>query len=261
MKNVFTIVLFLFSLLSNAQNAFPLFEKLQGNRKVVVDTLITRIAPSVGAAIDDTLYFGQNVKIILQVPYSTNDKFINCPWLKVLYKKGKFNKISFIKALDVSINEIQKINQFEVLWQLVSNKKVNNTNNYLGNLYLVDSNKIIQKKSFNSSFSFEVESVKSIIIDTLKTNNLNLFSINFMNTNGSFFANNFIVCNDILTELPNTFNYNFPKSPLLFKTTLKFNNTNQFDLIRTLRSVKKPQTITEKYNLLNCAFTKANKTR
>ncbi|CAF3935881.1 unnamed protein product, partial [Rotaria sp. Silwood1] len=31
---------------------------MKGERKIVADTVITRVAPSTGAAFDDTLYFG-----------------------------------------------------------------------------------------------------------------------------------------------------------------------------------------------------------
>ena len=106
MKNIVFTFYFLF-LTCNlfSQVSYPFFNNMRGERKLFADTVITRVAPSIGAAFDDTLLQGTSITILMQVPYSEVRNNVASPWLKVMYKKGKYNKVGFISAIDVAINE------------------------------------------------------------------------------------------------------------------------------------------------------------
>ena len=71
-KVVTTFCLSLASVYVSAQLSktnFPFFQNIKGERKVFADTAILRVAPSTGAATGDTLYLGDNINILMEVPY------------------------------------------------------------------------------------------------------------------------------------------------------------------------------------------------
>ena len=72
-KTLFIISLLLFTkdlFAQNQKTSFPFFNNMKGERKVVADTAILKVAPSTGAANADTIFLGNNVNILMQVPFS-----------------------------------------------------------------------------------------------------------------------------------------------------------------------------------------------
>lgn len=80
------------------------YTAIKGNTIVAVNKVITHIAPSVGAAIDDSLTFGTPVQVLMLVPYSESTNGIEVPWAKCIYKKGEFNKVTFILASNLALH-------------------------------------------------------------------------------------------------------------------------------------------------------------
>lgn len=118
-KSVFAFSLLFLSCYLSAQSKleeFPFFQNIKGDRKVFADTAIIRIAPSAGAAINDTLYLGDDVNVLMQVPYSEVRNNIASPWLKVTYKKAAFTKVGFVSAMDIAINDKASMKENEFVW-------------------------------------------------------------------------------------------------------------------------------------------------
>jgi hypothetical protein len=93
------------TLLQAQQSSFKNFfySNIKGNTIVAAPKVITHIAPSVGAAIDDSLLYGTPVKVLMLVPYSESINGIEVPWAKCIYKKGEFNKVTFILANELAL--------------------------------------------------------------------------------------------------------------------------------------------------------------
>ena len=209
-----------FSFCSIAQkNNFPFFNNMKGERKVVADTAILRVAPSTGAAINDTIYLGENINILMQVPYSEVRNNIASPWLKITYKKGNFTKVAFISAIDVSLNEKLSVKDIDFIFGVVKNDRkdsiANNEiiviNHYQCKLVSFKKNKNIADIVFNIPTNFTVDSLSTLILAKTKLKKINAsfrFTLSSKNDNEGDYKLNFVLCSsNKLVQLPTQHNY------------------------------------------------------
>ena len=207
-KSAFLIFIFLvFSFFSFSQsNNFPFFNNLKGDRKVFADTAILRVAPSTGAATADTLFLGENISILMTVPYSEVRNNIVSPWLKITYKKGAFTKVGFVSAIDIALNEKISFKDVDLVIGLEkSNKKdslINNqltiNSNYWGKVKNIKKNKKTSEVLIEIPHQMKVDSIVSIAAKKVKLNgSLGLVQMDVVSTNDStlVYQYNFIVCN------------------------------------------------------------------
>ncbi|MFY7963966.1 MAG: hypothetical protein ACOVO1_03635 [Chitinophagaceae bacterium] len=170
MKHFFSLLflLFSFSLFSQTKpENFAFFQNLNGERKVFADTAIIRIAPSSGAAVNDTLFLGDDINVLMQVPYSEVKNNVAFPWLKITYKKGVFVKVGFISAIDIAINDKASMKENEFVWGISSairkdtlmNNETVFVNHYLG--------KVKVKTNKNKWINASLEIPSAMMVDTV----------------------------------------------------------------------------------------------
>jgi hypothetical protein len=265
-NNIITFCCCLFTIYLSAQTSYPFFNNMKGERKIVTDTVITRVAPSTGAAFDDTLYFGNTVEILMSVPYTEVRNNMVSPWLKVVYQKGKFKKIGFVSAIDVALNSKIVCKNYEFIWGVVANNKkdsfINNElvtkNNYECKLVVSKEVKKIAETKFNLS---QEQGIDSFVVRVLTHSKLakTLFTIEYNNyslkdTTKEYYTHHFVLCqNNQFAELPVTHNYivkpkiGFPISLITFK------NKNTF-LLRTEFLQIMPEHIVDIFKWQNCSY-------
>lgn len=256
----------LFSFCLFSQTSFTFFKELKGTKRILNDTVITRVAPSTGAALEDTLYAGNLVEVLMEVPYTEVRNNINAPWLKVIYQKGKFKKIGFVSAIDIAVNQKLQHKNFEFLWGVVANNKkdsfvnneLNTRNDYVCKLVVLkDGNKLTDTK-FNLTHEQGIDSVvvrllaSSKLAKSLYTVVLNNYSLK--DSAREYYTHHFVLCqNNTFSELPITHNYlskpklGFPVSLITFKSKNKF-------LLRTEFLQIMPENIVDTYKWNNCNY-------
>lgn len=183
-----------FSIVSNAQsqegkNFF--YSTVKGNSFIAVEKVITHIAPSIGAAIDDSLTFGTPINILLLVPFSESLHGIEVPWAKCIYKKGEFNKVTFILASDLALASSKNTHSLSMLSfnygdadSLYFSIKINNA-----------SNSINYNKKIGFARNTSIDSLKVQLINPYKLSTVAQifdFQIFSKESKHSF---NFIECN------------------------------------------------------------------
>ena len=205
--------------LSAQKTSFPFFNNIKGDRKVFADTAILRVAPSTGAAINDTLFLGDNINILMQVPYSEVRNNIVSPWLKITYKKGAFSKVAFISSIDVALNEKLAVKDVEVVFGLVRNEKIDSIanneiytiNNYNCKAIVFKKNKNVADLFFNLPPKFSVDSLSVAVLQKTKlkkTIAAMSFILNSKNDEEGMYKLNFVLCNaNKIVQLPTTHNY------------------------------------------------------
>lgn len=251
----------------SAQTKYSIFKDIKGVKKVVADTVITRVAPSTGAAFDDTLYIGNTVEVLMEVPYTEVRNNIVSPWLKVMYKKGKYNKIGFISAIDLALNTKLSYKNFDFFWGVTGNNKkdsfINNelatSNNYQCKLAVMKDGNLVTDYRFMLTHE---QGVDSFSLALLKTSRLakTQFTIEFTNyslkdsTKKEYYTHSFVVCqNNNIVELPLTHNYlvkpkvGFPVSLITYKSKNKF-------LLRTEFLQIFSETIVDTYKWNDCSY-------
>ena len=241
---------------------------MKGERKLFADTVISRVAPSTGAAFDDTLLQGTSIIILMQVPYSEVRNNVASPWLKVMYKKGKYNKVGFISAIDVAINEKIKSKNIEFIWGVVANSRkdslingeIKSFNIYQCKLIALQENKKVTENYFKIDDFFNVDSIAIQVIEKIKLKNavcaIEIKDYNLKDTTKEFFKRTFVFCKSKnIVELPLTHNYSnlknidFPTSNLSY-----FTKKNSFTLNTDYRKLM-PENIIEVYKWQNCSYT------
>ncbi len=216
----FCFLFFAFHLFAQSQKTnFPFFNNLKGERKVFADTAILRVAPSTGAAITDTIFAGNDINILMQVPYSEVRNNVSSPWLKVTYKKNSFTKVAFISAIDISINQKLTAKDIDIVFGVIKNDRkdsiVNNeiivTNNYKCKLISFKKGKNIDAVVFDIPKNFSVDSIATSFIEKTKLNKT-VAAIRLLlsskNDNEGDYKFNFVLCNSIkIVQLPTQHNY------------------------------------------------------
>ena len=203
----FHFLLFTFYSLAQSQKTnFLFFNNMKGDRKVFADTAILKVAPSTGAATADTIFIGENISILMTVPYSEVRNNIASPWLKITYKKGTFTKVGYISAMDVSLNEKLCFKDFDIVVGLEKNVRrdsfVNNqltiNNDYFGKLKTIKKANKVAEEIFEIPHQMKVDSIICIAPKKVKLNNtIGLVQMDVISTQDStlVYQYNFIVCN------------------------------------------------------------------
>jgi hypothetical protein len=183
MKNIlFTTCYLLFASCLSAQSPttqYPFFQNIKGDRKVFADTVVLRLAPSTGAATGDTLYLGDNINILMEVPYSEVRNNIVAPWFKITYKKGGYTKVGFISAFDIAINDNQTAKDVEFVWGLEKNTRTDSIvdgeikflNHYTAKLKVKGTNKKWMNEVIDIPASMNVDTVMAMSFKKIKLNN------------------------------------------------------------------------------------------
>lgn len=210
-KIIITFGFCLFTFCLFAQTNYPFFNNMKGERKIIADTVITRVAPSTGAAFEDTLYFGNAVEILMTVPYTEVRNNMVSPWLKVVYQKGKFKKIAFVSAIDVALNDKLTYKNYEFVWGVIANNKkdsfVNNElttkNNYACKLVAMRDAKRVAVSEFEVG---DKDSSTIQIVESKKLSNsiclLVIDAVDKLYPKTIFYTNHFVLCSDKLIKLP-----------------------------------------------------------
>ena len=269
MKNIVFIFCFLFFTYTLfSQVNYPFFKNMKGERKLLADTVITRVAPSTGAAFDDTLLQGTLITILMQVPYSEVRNNVASPWLKVMYKKGKYNKVSFISAIDVAINEKIKNKNIEFIWGVVANSRkdslvngeIKSFNIYQCKLVALQENKKVAENYFKIDDFFNVDSIAIQVIEKIKLKNamcaIEIKNYNLKDTTKEFFKRTFVFCKSKnIVELPLTHSYHNLNDTRFPTSTLNYSSKkNEFILLTDYRKLM-PENIIEVYKWQNCSYT------
>lgn len=220
-KLIFTFFLsaFAFSLIAQ-KNDFAFFRNMNGERLIVADTAILHISPSDGAAIEDTLLQGMPIKILMRVPYIVSKNNIVCPWLKIMYKKGEFNKVAFIAATDVALNEKLTNKNYTIFWGYSNATQVTSTYangstesglKYFCKLLVYNENGKVAEQKFMIEDSTGLDSFSITKIENVKLKNvqaaiaLNCYSNTKKNIENVNY--NFAVCNSNIVQLPTLFKH------------------------------------------------------
>jgi hypothetical protein len=181
MKNIlFTTCCLLLATCLFAQSPktnYPFFQNIKGDRKVFADTAVLRVAPSTGAATGDTLYLGDNINILMEVPYSEVRNNIASPWFKITYKKGGYTKVGFISAVDIAINDNQT-KDVEFVWGLDKNTRTDSVvngeikflNHYTAKFKVKGTNKKWIDELIDIPASMNVDTVMAISFKKTKLN-------------------------------------------------------------------------------------------
>lgn len=104
------LCLFFSHLIAQTSNKNFFYSQIKGNTTIVTQKAITRIAPSIGAAVDDSLAFGTPMQVLMIVPYSESLNGLEIPWVKCIYKKGEFNKVTFVMANQLALKHVESNN-------------------------------------------------------------------------------------------------------------------------------------------------------
>ncbi len=221
-KVVITFCFLLFAFYLSAQtpkNNFPFFHNMKGERKVVADTAILRVAPSTGAAITDTIFVGDEINILMQVPYSEVRNHVASPWLKVTYKKGNYTKVGFASAIDIAINEKLHINDVDIAFGVLKNDRkdslvnseLTSVNYYKCRLVAFRKNKYVDDLVFNAPRNFSVDSMATSILQKTnlkKTVAVFRLLLSSKDDHEGDFKLNFVLCNaNKLVQLPSLHSY------------------------------------------------------
>ena len=240
MKKVFITLLY-FSIIysSFAQNKninFAFFNNMLGEKKVIADTAFLKVAPSTGAATEDTLFLGNDINILMQVPFSEVRKNVNSPWLKITYKKGAFTKVGFISAIDVAICSALEIkNNYAIIGIQQNNRteKFINENlkiddNFIAKIVLINGTQKLYQDTFLIPSLTKVDSVSKFTISKCNLKRADgLIQINFATSINKDleYSYNYIACNANLVGLnfinPNpiyTSAINISQNKLLFNS-------------------------------------------
>jgi hypothetical protein len=264
LKLILTIIISGFCSILFAQKNLSFFKNNTGFKRVFKDTLVTKIAPSAGAAYEDTLYAGDSIEIALQAPYVENRNGFVSPWLKIIYQHGKYKKMGFVSQMDLAIG-VTKYKNFEFLWGVIKNNKVDSIAN---NEVLIKNNyecafKAIEKSKLLSTSIFTIDNDKKIdslifkVIDKVKLNKtfcgIELHCYNTKDTAREFYTFTNIFCQSKkLCSLPITHNYSY-NTNLPFPTSFLAFNKNKF-LLKTNYGRMMPETIVEEYKWENCSI-------
>ncbi len=238
----------------NKMESFAFFNDMKGNRIVVVDTAILHVGPSEGAATTDTLFFGEVINILMQVPYFVQINELDIPWLKITYFKKGYTKVSYILAQKVSLTKTIKVN--DTKWLTVLHQKTNTLNYSLLLLSIID--KSIEKKvEIPIPENFLVDSVQLNLSEQncLKnaTSMLALRLISNKKTEGVL-SKYIIVCNDNqIVQLPFIHNYYHAKYKAEVIEKVYFPSQNVFKISLKILSKKNKETIT-KYKWQDCNY-------
>lgn len=265
-KNIAAFCFSFFTFYLSAQTSHTFFKELKGVKKILNDTVVTRVAPSTGAAFEDTLYAGNAIEVLMEVPYTEVRNNINAPWLKVVYQKGKFKKIGFVNAVDIAVNEKLQHKNFEFLWGVIANNKkdsfvhneLTTKNDYVCKLIVLkDGNKIADTR-FNLTHEQGTDSfvvrllTNSKLAKSLYTVVLNNYSLK--DSAKEYYTHHFVLCqSNNFSELPVTHNYSakpklgFPVSLITFKSKNKF-------LLRTEFLQIMPENIVDTYTWSGCSY-------
>jgi hypothetical protein len=166
MKKILVVICVCFSIFSNAQSQklnCPFFENINNTKYVFNDTAVTYISPSVGAAIDDTLYCCDPISILMVVPspYRYSTQGLTVPWYKIMFKKGAYNKVTFIPSTSVSITSTMYNNNLYVLGFIGYQKNENNSDSSVSNNYQLQLKIAPNKIASCISKTFELANVPS----------------------------------------------------------------------------------------------------
>lgn len=212
------VLIFLISVLFvNSQTIlFPFFQNIKGEKKVFADTAIVKVAPSTGAAFADTLFIGEAINILMQVPFSEVRNNIPSPWYKVTYKKKGYTKVGFISGIDIAIGSLKLKSNNEVLFGLLRNERkdsfINNElqskDNFIAAMQIVKAGKKNNSVEFKiPPYNVYLDSITSMLLTKPKLRHSNgVIQLELTSTkhNSTFIQYHFIVCSNyqlaLLTE-------------------------------------------------------------
>lgn len=268
LKSFLTFCLCFFTYCLFSQVNYPFFKDMKGERKIFAEKIITRVAPSTGAAFDDTLLQGTLITILMQVPYNEVRNNVASPWLKVMYKKGKYNKIGFISAIDVALNEKIKNKNIEFIWGVVANSRkdslingaIKSFNIYQCKLIALQENKKVAENYFKIDDFFNVDSLAIQAIEKIKLKNamcaIEIKNYNLKDTIKEFFKRTFVFCKSkSIVELPLTHSNDNLKDTRFPTSFLNYYcKKNEFCLITDYHKIM-PENIVETYKWQNCFYT------
>lgn len=259
MKSTFIIILLL-SINTNSFSqtkveSFEFFNDMKGKRIVVADTAILHVGPSAGAAHTDTLFFAENINVLMPVPYFEQVNELDIPWLKITYFKKGFTKVSYILAHQVSlINSIEFENK---KWLLAIHSLRNQKAKSLQ--FLCISDKVIENIStIQLPKDFTFDSIQLFIAEkSCLKNSSAMFNLQLKSNKAEegIFNKWIVVCeNQQLTQLPFIHNYFHQKHNAAIEEYIFFPNQHSFKLSSKILSTKSKETVS-KYSWQDCNYT------
>jgi len=266
-KNIITFLLLLITgCIAAQQQSFPFFYNMTGDRKIFADTCILRIAPSATAATSDTLFLGNDISVLMQVPFSEQRNNIASPWLKITYKKNGYTKVAFISAMDVSINDKASTKDAEFVWGLVSNQKSDSLINQNESVYLNHYTGKIKVKANNKWVEDIVDMPAAMKVDTVVSNlfcktKLNhskgVFQIELTATNNKslVYQYNYILCNNYKLAALETIN-SIQKTQIGLKPIKSFYKYYSNKIVFMMSGFMDGDKEIESYKIKNCNIIK-----
>ncbi len=259
MKSSFiTIILLNIATNSFAQikvESFEFFNAMKGKRIVVVDTAILHVGPSAGAAHTDTLFLGENINVLMPVPYFEQVNELDVPWLKITYFKRGYTKVSYILAHQVSLTNSIEIENKK--WLIAIHPNKNQKEKTIQFLCIND--KLIENIStIQLPKDFTVDSIElSIAEKNCLKNSSAMFNLQLKSNKAEegIFNKWIVVCeNQQLTQLPFIHNYFHQKHNATIEEKMYFPNQNSFKLSSKILS-RKSKEIVSKYTWQDCNYT------
>lgn len=236
--------------------SFSFFNGMKGKRIVIVDTAILHVGPSAGAANTDTLFFGEEVNVLMIVPYFEQVFELDVPWLKITYFRRNYTKVSYILAHQISLTGSIEFENKKCLTAVRPNE---NLKEKLIQILCVKEKNIENNSSVQIPKDFTVDSIQlSIAEKTCLKNSTAMFNIQLKSNKVEEGVYNkwIIFCeNSQIIQLPFIHNYFQSKSNAFVEEKIFFPNQNSFKISSKLLMKKNKETIS-KYSWQNCNYIK-----
>jgi hypothetical protein len=258
MKSSFFIALFLciitYSKAQTKVEIFEFFNDMKGSRLIVVDTAILHVGPSSGAAQTDTLFFGENINVLMPVPYFEQVNDIDVPWLKITYFKKGFTKVSYVLAHQVSLTK--PIEEDKNKW-LVAIKPNEISKEKSVHILCSKENKINNNIIVQIPNTFTVDSIQFSIAEKPCLQNSNAMFLLQLKSNKveeGEYKKWIVICeNQIPIQLPFVHSFFSLKFNATVDENISFINQNTFKILNQVL-LKKTKTTQIKYRWQNCSY-------
>lgn len=254
-----TIILLLFgiSLQSFSQTkveSFEFFNNMKGFRIVVVDTAILHVGPSAGAANTDTLFLGEEINVLMPVPYFEQVIELEVPWLKITYFKKGFTKVSYILAHQVSLTKPIVVEGKNWLTVIRPNEILKEK---LIHIFCVKEKKIENNSTVQIPNNFTVDSIQlSVAEKPCLRNSASMFNLLIISNKAEEgLYNKWVVeCeNSQISQLPFIHNYFNSKLNANIEEIIYFPNQNCFKISSKILTKKTKEKVT-KYSWQDCNY-------
>ena len=256
MKSIIFII-FSLGLLSSSnaqqQDSYPFFNNMRGKRIVVADTAILHVGPSAGAAHTDTLFFGEEINVLMPVPYFEQVQELDVPWLKITYFKKGFTRVSYILAHEVSLTTI--IEKESKLWTTSLKQQLKNEK--IIQVFSIKNKQIVNTLNTSVPLEFTVDSIELEIAEKPCLQEASLmFTLNLKSNSPEkgVYKKWFVLCSSTkFISLPYTHIYYNTKLKAQVQERLIFSSQSSFKLQTTILTKKVKETVV-KYKWQDCNY-------